>query len=43
MTVKQKNLRLEEDLINKLKHRAIELKMNDSQLVTKYIEEGLKE
>lgn len=42
MTVKQKNFRLDEDLIQRLKLKAVERKMNDSELVTEYIEEGLK-
>ena len=38
----QKNIRLEEDLIEELKIRAIKLKVNDSDLIARYIEEGLK-
>lgn len=43
MTIKQKNFRLEEDLIQRLKLRAVERKMNDSELVTEYIERGLQQ
>ena len=42
MTVKQKNFRLDEDLIQRLKLKAVERKMNDSELVTEYIEKGLE-
>ena len=41
MVKKQKNLRLEESLIQELKLEAVKQKTNDSKLVERYIKEGL--
>lgn len=42
MVKKQKNFRIEDDLIQKVKMKAVELKTTESELVTRYIEDGLK-
>lgn len=42
MVKKQKNITIEIDLLNKLMHKAVDLNMSDSQLICRYIEEGLK-
>ena len=42
MVKKQKNFRLDSDLIQKVKIKAVELKTTESDLVTRYIEDGLK-
>ena len=42
MTKKQKNYRIETDLIQKVKFKAVELQTTESELVTRYIEDGLK-
>ena len=41
MTKKQKNYRIETDLIQRVKFRAVELQTTESDLVTRYIEDGL--
>lgn len=38
----QKNIRIEEELIEELKLQAVKLKVRDSDLIARYIEEGLK-
>ena len=38
----QKNIRIEEELIEKLKLKAVKVKVTDSDLIARYIEEGLK-
>ena len=42
MVKKQKNFRLDTDLIQKVKMKAVELKTTESELVTRYIEYGLE-
>ena len=42
MVKKQKNFRIEDDLIQKVKMKAVELKTTESELVTRYIEDGLR-
>lgn len=42
MVKKQKNYRIETDLIQKVKFKAVELQTTESSLVTRYIEDGLK-
>lgn len=42
MVKKQKNFRIESDLIQKVKFKAVELNISESELVTRYIEDGLK-
>lgn len=42
MVKKQKNFRLEDDLIQKVKMKAVELKTTESNLVTRYIKDGLE-
>lgn len=38
----QKNFSIDEELLQKLKHKAVELNMYDGELICRYIEEGLK-
>lgn len=38
----QKNVKLEEELIEELKLQAVKLKSTDSDLIARYIKEGLK-
>lgn len=38
----QKNIRITEELNKKIRHKAIESNETDSELITRYIEEGLK-
>lgn len=42
MVKKQKNFRIETNLIQKVKFKAVELQISESELVTRYIEDGLK-
>ncbi len=42
MVKKQKNYRIEIDLIQKVKFKAVELQTTESELVTRYIEDGLR-
>lgn len=42
MVKKQKNITIEIDLLEKLMHKAVDLHMTDSQLICRYIKEGLQ-
>lgn len=42
MAKQQKNFRLESDLVTDIKYKAIELKTTESDLVARYIKEGLE-
>lgn len=42
MVKKQKNFTIEVDLLDELKHKAIELKLSDSELICMYIQQGLQ-
>lgn len=39
---KQKNITIEIDLLNKLMHKAVDFNITDSELICRYIEEGLQ-
>ena len=41
MVKKNKNVRLKEETIQELKLQAVKLKINDSELIERYITEGL--
>ena len=42
MTKKQKNFSIESELLQELKHKAIEYKITDGELICMYIKQGLQ-